>query len=125
MKIRKMLVLPTFTFLIAVMNLCFVIFIVKDGIDEQQRSAFFVRETKPAFLIEQLHVPTSDFNNDSEEASLSRYAVYLEWKLVNVQKDGNYIVETYQEFEIYKDGKETKKIVATPNYQYLRYWNEY
>lgn len=82
------------------------------------------RSVKPAYTTERTDAPVSDFGDSESGENLSRYDVFLEWHLVHVERSGNFIVETYQEFEVYKDGKETVKTVATPHYQYLRYWDE-
>lgn len=86
------------------------------------RTSLFETNTAPAYILDRTNVPAGEFEALEGNEALSRYEVYLEWRLVSEEKDGNFIVETYQEFEIYKDGKETARVVATPNYQYLRYW---
>jgi hypothetical protein len=47
-----------------------------------------------------------------------------EERLVKKEKTGGYIIETYQEYEIYKDkdGNITKK-VPTSQYDELKYWD--
>lgn len=48
----------------------------------------------------------------------------LEEKLVDREEVDGYIVETYQEYEIYKDQKgNVTKSVPTSNYDYIRYLN--
>lgn len=47
----------------------------------------------------------------------------LEERLVSTEEVDGYTVETYQEFEIYKDQEGTiQKVVPTSNFNYLRYY---
>ncbi|MBS4172266.1 hypothetical protein [Bacillus sp. FJAT-49736] len=49
----------------------------------------------------------------------------LEERLVNTEEIDGYTVETYQEFEVYKEDDGTiQKVVPTSNFNYLRYKSE-
>ncbi|AHD06945.1 hypothetical protein ABNB59_02150 [Paenibacillus larvae] len=64
---------------------------------------------------------TSD--SDSSENKYEQYSLYTQWKLAKNYKDGNYLVEAYQEYEIYKDERgNIMKTVPTENFRYLRYY---
>jgi hypothetical protein len=68
--------------------------------------------------------PDADATGAVGRKQVSNYAVTLQWGLVDTKLDGDYRVETYREFEVYKNNKgEVVKTVPTENYNYLRYWN--
>ncbi|UOY94220.1 hypothetical protein MUG87_09060 [Ectobacillus sp. JY-23] len=49
---------------------------------------------------------------------------FLESKLVKKETVKGYVIETYQEYEVYKDALgNVVKSIPTSNYQYLRYKN--
>ncbi|MFK2824762.1 hypothetical protein QYG89_03585 [Bacillus sp. B190/17] len=48
----------------------------------------------------------------------------LEEKIVNVEEVNGYTIETYREYEIYKDEKgNVKQSIPTSNFNYIRYKN--
>lgn len=76
---------------------------------------------KPAYFLEKQHSTVGAFHSDTGE-EIRTEAVFLEWNLVDVSQEGPFEIETYQQFEIHKKGKNIVNKVATPHYQYLRYW---
>lgn len=63
------------------------------------------------------------FTLGEEEQAANNLTMILEWRLVDSAIQGDYTVETYREYEIYKnDQGKTVKTVPTSNYDYLRYW---
>lgn len=61
--------------------------------------------------------------DDEPSMPTSAFAVHLEWRLVDTNQDGTDLVETYREFEIYKDHRNrVVKEVPTEYYRYLRYF---
>ncbi|MGE7767066.1 hypothetical protein [Peribacillus sp. NPDC096540] len=64
---------------------------------------------------EQTMAETKEQTNSSEEFELDE-------RLINKEVIDGYLVETYREYEIYKDqsGKVTK-VIPTSNYNYIRY----
>jgi hypothetical protein len=60
-------------------------------------------------------------DKESEEAAAQNYS--LDMILEETTEIDGYIIETYREYEIYKDNKgEVIKKVPTSNYDYLRYY---
>lgn len=77
----------------------------------------------PDYILEVEDVPASSMEEANvEEVGMRQYAVFTEWMLVDAWVDGDYEIEEYQQFKVYKDGDRTVQTVATPEYQYLRYW---
>ncbi|QQZ11135.1 hypothetical protein I5776_09705 [Heyndrickxia vini] len=69
-----------------------------------------------------MSLPVSTMEN--EKTITNDLNPVLEYKLVNSKKDKEqgYVVETYREFEIYKDKNGTiYKTIPTENYNYLKY----
>lgn len=88
-------------------------------------------ETAPSFVGKVETVSKSDLpagvTSDSEtsENKYKHYSLYTEWKLAKSYQDGDYLVESYQEYEIYKDERGTLiKTVPTDNFKYLRYYQK-
>lgn len=64
---------------------------------------------------------TVPVNGQSEEMETSLNPV-LEYHLESTDLDDGYIVETYREYEVYKDKKgNVIEAIPTANYEYLRY----
>lgn len=60
--------------------------------------------------------------NMENEISVPNESMSLEKELVSKDIMDGYIVETYQEFEVYRDPKgEIVRSIPTSNYDYLRY----
>jgi hypothetical protein len=58
----------------------------------------------------------------AEKHLKKNYIMELDERLVNTSKEAGYRVETYREYEIYKNQQgEVKEIVPTPHYEYIRY----
>lgn len=61
----------------------------------------------------------------SEEDMVQENIPSLEMHLVSQEEVNGYIIETYQEYEVYKDQNgELMKEVPTANYDYMRYKKE-
>lgn len=61
-------------------------------------------------------------NSNLSKNEYKQYSLFTQWKLSGYYKDGNYLVESYQEHELYKDEKgKIVKTVPTDNYKSLRY----
>ncbi|PLT29610.1 hypothetical protein [Peribacillus deserti] len=60
--------------------------------------------------------------SEDEETSKETEVPILESRLIHTEKEDGYIVETYQEYEVFKDksGNEIKS-VPTTKVEYLRY----
>jgi hypothetical protein len=73
-------------------------------------------------LNEQDTIPTVAKPQSQTDESESDLKFDLEEKLVEKKTAGGYIIETYREYEIYKDDKgNIIKSIPTSNYNYLRY----
>lgn len=84
-------------------------------------------ETNPVSLAEQQEEDSEPVAAEAEEQPAEPYQpanFELEEKLVGREEVDDYIVETYREYEIYKNqaGNVTKS-VPTSNYDYIRYRN--
>ncbi|MFY4774502.1 hypothetical protein [Metabacillus sp. RGM 3146] len=78
-------------------------------------------EMSTALSDEQDAVPVFNYSSEKEEVPKQTYSS-LDERLVNTSEADGYIVEKYQEFEVYKDSKgNVVKSVPTSNYNYLRY----
>ncbi|MFC3885685.1 hypothetical protein ACFOU2_20295 [Bacillus songklensis] len=76
----------------------------------------------PVLLTEQDSVPTAAESKEEKEQPIQTQNFELEEKLVDKEEVDGYVVETYREYEIYKDQKgNIKKVIPTSNYNYLRY----
>ncbi len=81
-----------------------------------------------AFIVQdEFIVPASADRQQSEATSgeirPKNESVSLEWQLIGTGYDGQYSVETYREYEIYKDEHDRViKSVPTSHFNYLRYW---
>lgn len=75
------------------------------------------QETEPVSIEEEANVTVDE---ESEEVTAQNYS--LDMVLEETTEIDGYIVETYREYEVYKDDKgEVIKKVPTSNYDYLRY----
>lgn len=73
-------------------------------------------------LNEQTLVPASAGPQSQTDESEYDMNFDLEQKLVEKKTVKGYVIETYREYEIYKDAKgQVLKSVPTANYNYLRY----
>lgn len=78
-------------------------------------------EMRTTISDEQDAVPVFNYSSEKEEAPKQTFSS-LDERLVDTSETDGYIVEKYQEFEIYKDSKgNVIKSVPTANYNYLRY----
>ncbi|MFC5774585.1 hypothetical protein [Ectobacillus antri] len=67
---------------------------------------------------------TQTVTTESSEQLEHDILFFLESKLVKKETIKGYVIETYQEYEIYKDALgNVVKSIPTSNYQYLRYKN--
>jgi hypothetical protein len=67
-------------------------------------------------------VPVIHFNFEDNEEESKTHIPILEYRLDKKEEIDGYIVETYREFEIYKD--ENGKVIQTiptENYEFIRY----
>lgn len=62
-------------------------------------------------------------NVDRGEDTEQDLIMELQWKLEDIRVEGNYEIEAYREYEIYKNVQgEIIETRATDHYEYLRYW---
>ncbi|MGE6260359.1 hypothetical protein ACQKCU_21170 [Heyndrickxia sporothermodurans] len=81
----------------------------------------YVTEQEMSHIHATIPVSNSDEGGQDESSSLNPI---FEYKLVKTTEDKNegYVIETYQEFEIYKDENGIiYKSTPTKNYHYLKY----
>ena len=68
-------------------------------------------------------VPALNQQTAQQAAAADSSYYTLQWRHVKTENVDDYQVETYQEFQIYKDVRDrVVKIVSLPHYEYLRYW---
>lgn len=111
----KMYVLPSFLI---------ILFIVAWYVDSSSQK--LLDETNPVSLAEQEEDNEPAIAAAEEQPSLPHQPqnFELEEKLVHREEVDGYTVETYREYEIYKDQKgRVTKSVPTSNYDYIRYMN--
>ncbi|NDI36185.1 hypothetical protein [Chengkuizengella sediminis] len=81
--------------------------------------------SEAAYIVEWTEeIPVNSQLNRTEntESKGNKYFVTLEKQLVDSKVEGEVLIETYQEFEIYKNQfGEVVQIFPTSNFEYLRY----
>ncbi|NBI28756.1 hypothetical protein [Chengkuizengella marina] len=81
--------------------------------------------SEAAFIVEwadEVPVNSQLNRNEFKESKDHKYFVILEKQLVDSKVEGNVLIETYQEFEVYKNlYGEVVQIIPTSNFDYLRY----
>jgi hypothetical protein len=99
-------------------NLMMIGVLVIVGIASLLESPYFIDQHKGEFY----SIPASANVEEEEEAD---YVMSLEKELVGKDIIDGYVVEEYQEFEVYRDQEgQIVKSVPTSNFDYLRYFIE-
>lgn len=99
--------------------LVFAIISITESFDLKQKNMGSLSYMSDASVEQEQPVAAST----NEEELLKNIVPVLELKLVDRKKeDGSYIIETYEEYEVYKDGHgEIIKSIPTGHFEYLKY----
>ncbi|KAB7709141.1 hypothetical protein F9802_03265 [Bacillus aerolatus] len=97
----------------------FIILIVASSFDFSSRK--FVEEKNSILFSEQ--DSTLAIAESKEQKETYQFKNFeLEEKIVGIEEADGYIIETYREYEVYKDKQgNVKEKVPTSNYSYIRY----
>ncbi|MGE8206394.1 hypothetical protein ACQKP0_17945 [Heyndrickxia sp. NPDC080065] len=69
-----------------------------------------------------VHTSIPVFNDEQEETTEEGVNPIFEYKFIDSKKEDGYVIETYREYEVYKDRNGTViKTIPTKNYNYLKY----
>ncbi|MCD7032676.1 hypothetical protein LRR81_00440 [Metabacillus sp. GX 13764] len=78
-------------------------------------------EVHSSFAAEEEDVPVFNYSEEPAEKAAETYSS-LEDKLVGTEEKDGYVIEKYEEYEIYSDEKgNVTKSVPTSHFSYLRY----
>lgn len=115
--------------LILVLNILLVLLIVNKKSGETTFSDLpdeMMEETYVGKVIADLGanvIPTGGFDDsDDPPGELKQVDLFTKWQLTDSYEEGEYLIQAYQQFEIYKDSQgNIIKTVPTENFNYLRY----
>ncbi|MFC4323548.1 hypothetical protein [Litchfieldia salsa] len=108
-----------------IFSFLFLIFII--GITAYLETTLVQEESTASFVtnypaVHEEQTTSGEHVEEEEEDLIGSILPTLENKLVDTKVVGGYIVEEYQEYEIYKDQEgKILKSVATSNFSYIRY----